>query len=66
MNHGDKADKLNYKAEIKPDCVWISRSFTDCQIAQEKDMKGFTTAKEYLAGAKIQQSEFNDDVLTGI
>lgn len=49
VNHSDKADELNYKAEIKPDCDWIIRSFTDCPIAREAGMHGFTTAKEYLA-----------------
>jgi len=70
VNHGDKADELNYKAEIKPDCDWIIRSFTDRHNAREAEMNGLTTAKEYLAGAKvpslIQQSKFNDDALTGI
>merc|ERR1712070_1239799 len=70
VNHGDKADELNYKAEIRPDCDWIIRSFTDRHNAREAEMNGLTTAKEYLAGAKvpslIQQSKFNDDALTGI
>merc|ERR1719473_543929 len=66
----EKTDELNYKAEIKPDCDWIIRSFTDRHNAREAEMNGLTTAKEYLAGAKvpslIQQSKFNDDALTGI
>jgi len=70
VNHGDKADELNYKAEIKPDCDWIIRSFTDRHTAREAEMNGLMTAKEYLAGAKvpslIQQTKFNDDALTGI
>jgi len=70
VNHGDKADELSYKASIKPDCDWIIRSFTDRHNAREAEMNGLTTAKEYLAGAKvpslIQQSKFNDDALTGI
>jgi len=71
VNHGDKADELNYKAEIKPDCDWIIRSFTDRHNAREAEMNGLTTAKEYLAGAKVPSliqsaSKFNDDALTGI
>ena len=36
VNHGDKADELNYKAEIKPDCDWIIRSFTDRHNARDE------------------------------
>lgn len=70
VNIGDKLDENEYKAEIKPDCDWIIRSFTDRHNAREAEMNGLMTAKEYLAGAKVpsllQKKGFNDDALGNI
>merc|ERR1719473_659662 len=66
----EKTDEHKYKAEIKPDCDWIIRSFTDRHNAREAEMNGLMTAKEYLAGAKVpsllQNKGFNDDALSNI
>ena len=43
VNHSDKADGLNYKVEIKLDCDWIIRSFTDCHNAREAEINGFNS-----------------------
>ena len=53
VNHGDKADELNYELEMKIDCDWIIRSFTDRNNANEAELNGLLTAKEYLAVVKI-------------
>merc|ERR550537_1574406 len=70
VNTRDKLDENEYKAEIKPDCDWIIRSFTDRHNAREAEMNGLMTAKEYLAGAKVpsllQNKGFNDDALSNI
>lgn len=46
VNHGDKADDLNYKAEIKIDCGWIIRSSINRHNAHAPEMNGLLTAKE--------------------
>jgi hypothetical protein len=70
VNLQDKMDENEYKAEIKPDCDWIIKSFTDRHNAREAEMNGLMTAKEYLAGAKVpsllQKKGFNDDALSNI
>merc|ERR1719183_3119068 len=66
----DEHDENEYRAEIKPDCDWIIKSFTDRHNAREAEMNGLMTAKEYLAGAKVpsllQKKGFNDDALGNI
>jgi len=53
INLNDKTAETDYKAEIKPDCDWIIGSFEARAKAREGEMNGLTSAKEYLAGAKV-------------
>jgi uncharacterized small protein (DUF1192 family) len=70
-NTVDKDAELKYKAEIKPDCDWIIKSFKERATAREAEMNGLLGAKEYLVGkapeALIEQKiTFDDDVLPGV
>ena len=55
---GEKSVELEYKGKIKPDCDWIIGFFKPVCAAE---MNGLLTANEYLAGALLQKSKFNDE-----
>mmetsp|Transcript_80106 Transcript_80106/g.141846 ORF Transcript_80106/g.141846 Transcript_80106/m.141846 type:complete len:722 (+) Transcript_80106:81-2246(+) len=71
----DREAEEEYKAEIKPDCDFIIRTFTDRATKRAAEVKGLTDAKEYLVGANYpassallekKASKFDDSKLPSI
>mmetsp|Transcript_56521 Transcript_56521/g.103784 ORF Transcript_56521/g.103784 Transcript_56521/m.103784 type:complete len:439 (+) Transcript_56521:1214-2530(+) len=74
-NVRDKKAQTDYKAQIKPDCDFILRTFEDRATKRAAEMKGLIEAKEYLAGQSAAASaallekkgpQFDDNKLSSV